>query len=379
MPRVYHLITDLAPGGAELFLARLAPRLVAEGIPCAVGALGAGGVAADMLREVGLPVTCCGMPRGWLTLNGLRILRRDLRAFRPDVVQTWLYHADLVGLAARFLGVPRIVWNLRCSDLRLTHYRLRTRLVVGACARLSRLPDMVLANSQAGLEHHLRLGYRPRASAVIPNGIDLDVFKPAPDARGEVRAALGLADRDILIGLPARWDPMKGHALFAQAAGQALRQAPGLRFLLYGQGIDGENAALVAALAQAGAEKACLLLGRRQDTPRLHAALDIACSSSLHGEGFSNALAEAMACGVPCVGSAVGDTAAIVGDTGRVVPPGDAEALAQGMLELARLGREQRAQLGGMARHRIQRHFSLELAVARYAEVYRGFCCVYNT
>jgi glycosyltransferase involved in cell wall biosynthesis len=374
MPRVYHLITDLAPGGAELFLARLAPRLASEGIPCAVGALGIGGVAADMLREADLSVTCCGMPRGRLTLNGLRILRRDLRAFRPDIVQTWLYHADLVGLAARFLSAPRIVWNLRCSDLRLEHYRPRTRLVVRACAWLSRLPDMILANSQAGLEHHLRLGYRPRASAVIPNGIDLEAFKPDPKARREVRAALGLADKDILIGLPARRDPMKGHALFAQATGQALRQAPGLRFLLYGQGIDGENAELATALAQADADQASLLLGRRQDTPRLHAALDIACSSSLYGEGFSNALAEAMACGVPCVGSAVGDTAAIVGDTGMIVPPGDAEALAQGMLELARLTREQRAQLGAKARQRIREHFSLELAVTRYAEVYRRLC-----
>lgn len=374
MPRVYHLITNLAPGGAELFLARLAPRLAAEGIPCAVGALGTGGVAAEILREAGLSVTCCGMARGRLTLNGLRVLYRDVRRFAPDIVQTWLYHADLVGLAARLLGAPRIVWNLRCSDLRLEHYRLRTRLVVRACARLSRLPDMVLANSQAGLEHHLSLGYRPRAMAVIPNGIDLDVFRPATDARGEVRAALGLADTDILIGLPARWDPMKGHALFAQAAGLALRQEPGLRFLLYGQGIDGNNAELATALTQAGAEKSCLLLGRRQDTPRLHAALDIACSSSLHGEGFSNALAEAMACGVPCVGSAVGDTAAIVGDTGRVVPPGDAEALALGMLELARLTREQRLELGAKARQRIRENFSLELAVTRYAELYRGLC-----
>lgn len=378
MPRVYHLITDLAPGGAELFLARLAPRLAAEGIPCAVGALGIGGIAADMLREAGLPVTCCGMPRGRLTLNGLRILYRDLRSFAPDIVQTWLYHADLVGLAARLLGAPRIVWNLRCSDPRLTHYRLRTRLVVRACALLSRLPDMVLANSQAGLEHHLSLGYRPRATAVIPNGIDLDVFKPDPAARREVRAALGLVDTDIIIGLPARWDPMKGHAVLAQAAGLALRQAPGLRFLLYGQGIDGENAELAAALAQAGADRATLLLGRRQDTPRLHAALDIACSSSLHGEGFSNALAEAMACGVPCLGSAVGDTAAIVGDTGRLVPPDDAEALAQGMLELARLTREQRARLGAKARQRIRENFSLELAVTRYAEVYRGLCGVFR-
>ncbi len=371
MPRVYHLITDLAPGGAELFLARLAPRLVTAGIPCAVGALGKGGLAADMLREAGLPVTCCGMPRGWLSPNGLRILYRDLRSFAPDIVQTWLYHADLVGLGASFLGVSRIVWNLRCSDLCLANYRRRTRLVVRACAWLSGLPDMVLANSKAGLEHHQGLGYRPRASAVIPNGIDLEVFKPDPEARGEVRAALGLADTDILVGLPARWDPMKGHAVFARAAGLALRRNPGLRFLLYGQGIDGSNAGLTTALTQAGALETFQLLGRRGDTPRLHAALDIACSSSLHGEGFSNALAEAMACGVPCVGSDVGDTAAIIGDTGRVVPPNDAQALALGILEMAELGRERCSLLGVHARLRIQECYSLEHAVTRYAELYR--------
>ena len=370
MPRVLHVITDLAPGGAELFLSRLAPRLRDRSIACAVCALGTGGAVAELLEQGGVTVTCCGMARGRVSLSGLARLRRVIREFHPDIVQTWLYHADLLGLGARLCGVRHVVWNLRCSDMRLEHYRRSTRLVVAACAKLSFLPDLVVVNSQAGREHHRTLGYRPKKWVVIPNGVDTELFRPSNEARSAVRQELGVADNDILVGVPARFDPMKGYSVLARAAGIALEREPNLWFVLYGQDMDRGNAPLLEMLRQAGALERTHLLGRREDAQRVHASLDMGCSSSLWGEGFSNALAEVMACGAPCVATDVGGNVDILGDTGHIVPPNDPETLAQGILDLARMPGQVRGDLGARARERILEYLSLEQAVERYAELY---------
>jgi len=368
--RIYNLITCLETGGAEVFLYRLSKGLLERGHEVRVGSLVRSGPVDQWLREAGVAVDVLDMTPGRPSLKALALFMRIQRQYRPDVLQTWMYHADLMGLSARLLGQKRIFWNVRCTDMDLEHYSRVTALTVRACARLSRLPLAVLTNAHAALEFHRRMGYRPREFRVIPNGYDTSVLQPDPRARAEVRQELGVGEGEVLAGLAARFDPMKGHLLFARAAGLALQQAPQLRFALYGAGIDAGNSQLVQALRESGALQHCRLLGRRDDAERVHAALDLGVSSSLFGEGFSNTVAETMACGAPCVGTEVGDTGRIIADTGVTVPPNDAEALARGLVELANMAPESRRELGQRARQRIEEHYALERIVDAYEELY---------
>ena len=242
-------------------------------------------------------------------------------------MQTWLYHADLLGWAAAGLaGVKFLVWNIRSSDIDTSQYKPLSGLVIRACARLSGRPQAVVVNSLAGQAVHTGLGYHPRRWVHIPNGVDVDRYKPDPDARRAVRAELGLPVDAILIGMNARYDPMKNHSGFIQAAGKLVRSSLDVHFLLAGQDVDPGNTVLVDLIGRENLAGRVHLLGRCEDVPLLDAALDILAMTSSFGEGFPNAVAEAMACGITCAVTDVGDAALLVGNTGRVVSAGTTPA-----------------------------------------------------
>jgi glycosyltransferase involved in cell wall biosynthesis len=325
----------------------------------------------EEIRGLGIPVRSLELEAGRPTLGALLRLTSWLRRERPDLLQTWLYHSDLLGLlAAKAAGVRRVAWNIRNSEMDLSRYRPLSGLVVRTCARLSGWPQAVISNSQAGREFHARFGYHPRRWAVIPNGIDVEAYHPDGKARLEIRKELGLDERAVLIGQVARYDPMKGQSLFLRAAGRLVRAGARVSFVMVGQEVTPQNPALAEVIGEEALEGRVHLLGRRDDTPRLYAALDILASPSVFGEGFPNVVAEAMACGVPCTVTDVGDSALLVGETGRVVRPGDPEALAAAWQELVSAGPRVRQQLGGGARRRVAEHFSLEKTIAAYQQLY---------
>jgi len=251
----------------------------------------------------------------------------------------------------------------------MSHYRRLSGWTVRLCALLSGWPQAVVVNSEAGSAFHAQYGYRPRQWALIPNGIDTQHFHPDASARQEVRRELGLAPEALLIGLIARFDPMKDHATFLSAAGHLARVEARAQFVLVGEHVTVDNPELSALIAQSQLSERVHLLGPRSDMPRLTAALDIASSSSI-SEGFSNVIGEAMACGVPCVVTDVGDSARIVEETGIVVPPRNPPALMEGWQKLIGLGQAGRQQMGWMARKRIQQYYSLEWIVQRYETFY---------
>ncbi len=352
-------------------LARLAAALDGERFASSVVALGTLEPLGERLRQLGAAPLSVGMRPGRPDPRGVARLARYISSLRPHVVQTWLYHADLVGgLAAQLAGRPPVVWNVRHSNLDPAANSTSTLLAARACARLSRwLPHTILCNSQAAADLHAGIGYAADKLRVIPNGFDVERWRPDAAARAAVRQGLGVDDSTPLVGLAARFHPQKDHRTFALAAGRLAARRPDVRFVLVGDGITWENAELVRWLREAGAAEAALLLGRREEMPALTAALDVAVSSSL-GESFANTLGEAMACGVPCVATDVGDSAALVGDTGIIAPPGDPAALAAAMETLVALGPAGRAVLGGRARRRIVDEYSIGRVASRYAELY---------
>ena len=367
------IITGLSTGGAEMMLLKLLERLDPARFSPHVISLTSLGEIGPRIQALGIPVEVLGMRPGRLPspITFARLVQR-LKAIKPDVVHTWMYHADLVGgLAARLAGVPTIAWNIRQSNLSRDHTKWSTRAVAHLCAKASRwIPDRIVCNSQTARAIHISIGYDPRHFIILPNGFDLSRFYPDPSSRHAVRTELGLPDHALLIGLIARFDPQKNHQGFCEAAGQLHQQQPEVHFLLAGMDIDEKNPLIREWVQRYGIAEVTHLLGLRQDIPRLTATLDIASSSSSYGEAFPNVIGEAMACGVPCVVTDVGDSAYIVGDAGRVVAPGDMTGLAAAWAQLLAMPDTERRALGQRARARIAEHFEIGAVVKRYEAFY---------
>lgn len=370
--RVAHLITGLGSGGAEAMLCKLCLHMDRSRFENRVYALTEGGLVAEQLRAAGIPVVSLGSRRGTVDPRAIWRLWRALRAYRPDLLQTWLYHADLLGtLVAPLAGIPHLAWNIRCSDMDFSHYSRLTRLVVSLCAILSHRPDRVVVNSEHGRRvHEMRLGYHPRRWDVIPNGFDLEHFRPAPEMRARLRRELGVPENCLLAGLVARFDPMKDHRGFLQAARSVADGVDDVHFVLVGRDVTPGNVLLASWIREFHLESRVHCLGERADLNQLMPALDIAVLASAFGEGFPNVLGEAMACGVPCVTTDVGDAAILVGGNGRVVPPRAPSALSSAMSELLHLSAQKRGELGAAARERISAQYGIEAVVERYGKLY---------
>lgn len=374
--KIMHVITGLNVGGAETMLYRLSTHMDVVRFQSRVVSLIEPGIMGKSLEEAGIRVDSLGMRRGVPSPGGLIRLAKLIRHWRPDVVQTWLYHADLAGLIASKLAFPfgnrpKVAWNIRCSFMALDEYRKMTGMTLRACTALSRWPDMVLTNSHEAKRFHKDIGYRPKEFDVIPNGFDLKRFKPDKNARISVRNELSIDPEQLIIGQVARFDAMKDHKTMIKAAAGVARKH-NATFVFAGRGMDYDNLDLAAWINQAGLETSRIrLLGERSDSARLMAGMDIHVSSST-GESFPNVVGESMACGVPNVVTDVGDSARLVGDTGLVVPPSDSDALHDGLVSMATMSAEARKVLGQKARERLEKQYGLSAIVKRYEVMYEA-------
>ncbi len=357
---VMHVITGLDTGGAERMLANLCIAQHQDGASPTVVSLSPGGSQRDRLLSAGVTVRDLGLRRGIPNPVALFRLAGIIRREKPAVIQSWMYHADLVALLALFLSgrrrQTRLYWGVRCSDVDLGAYPVSLRIVVRLCALLSRFADGVVFNSKAGQVAHRKLGYRPRHSVVIDNGFDTGAFAPDGMAGKQVRQELGLSEDAFVIATVARFDRMKGHETLLAA----VRRTRDVDCLVIGAGTE----------ALAGKTRV-MPLGERDDVPKLLSAVDALVSPSHFGEGFSNAIGEAMASGLPVVATDVGDAARIIGDAGLVVPPRDPDALASALARL-RDDAGLRRDLGEKARAQIERSFGLRRSIGAFEALHNA-------
>jgi glycosyltransferase involved in cell wall biosynthesis len=387
--RVMHVITGLSTGGAETMLLKLLSA-ASGSMEHVVVSLGDEGTIGPRIATLGVPVHCLGLrrnaPNPFRALSILPLARR----IGPQLIQGWMYHGNLtasmaaLGLQKNVLrksalgNMPRqkppVLWNIRQTVYDLRRERWLTARLIRLGARLSSGPAAIIYNSQTSASQHKSLGYRAEKRVIIPNGFDCQVLRPDQAARKAVRTEMGIADDTVLVGLVARYHPMKDHIGFLQAAAIVVRSHPQTRFVLAGAGVSSTQPALVEAIQQNELRDCVILLGERSDISRLNNAFDIGCSASAWGEGFSNSIGEAMACGVPCAVTDVGDSAYIVADSGFVAPPRAPEALAKAIAGLIKIGRSGRQQLGTKARQRIETEFSLPAIVQNYENLYLTIC-----
>jgi glycosyltransferase involved in cell wall biosynthesis len=370
--RILHIINDLSIGGSELMLYKLLSRADREGFEPTVISLNGVGRLGDRVRELGIPVEAVGVKASPTRALSLVRLSRAARRIRPDLIQGWMYHGNLAAQFAAMLA-PRpasVLWNIRQSLYSLQDEKPATAKAIRLGARLSNWPARILNNSQKSVIQHAAIGYRGDRTVVIPNGFDTDTFVPSDEARASVRSELGVPGGAILVGRVGRYHHTKDYPTFLRAAALLLREHADTQFVLAGKGINWNNSDLRGLAQGLGLVERIHFLDERLDMKRITAALDIAVSSS-RAEGFPNVIGEAMACGVPCVATDVGDSAFLIGDTGRVVPAEDCGSLAEACKDLIGLGRGARRNLGLAARSRIISRYSLAPVVQRYESLYQ--------
>lgn len=369
-----HVINDLSVGGAEMMLYKLLSGADSGRFRHAVVSLGRRSVLDERVEALGVPVHNIGMrPARPPAPREVARLASVVRRLDPELIHGWMYHGSLAAQLARATAARRAptVWSIHSCNDDLTLEKRMTSAIIRLCARLSRRPARIIYVAAESRHRHEAMGYSAGRALVIPNGFDTTRFAPSSEARAAVRAELGVSEDHLLIGLIGRFHPMKDHINFLRAAALLSEDYHAARFLLVGREVDDANPTLRGLVASYGLEGRTHLLGERDDVHRLTAALDICSLSSSYGESFPLVVGEAMACGVPCVVTDVGDAGMLVGATGLVVPTQDSEALAEAWRELIRLGPPGRVQLGEAARERIRENFQLASVIARYEALYR--------
>jgi glycosyltransferase involved in cell wall biosynthesis len=370
---VLHIISNLERGGAEGVLFRLctADRSSTH-VVISLTTLGHYG---PLLRTRQIAAHSLCLIPGRLNLSGLMRLFALLRRYRPDIVQTWMYHADLIGgVVARLAGIRNVFWGVRHGLINPGALRQTTRFVVGCCALLSGLiPQRVVSCSELGAKAHVDMGYAAEKLRVIPNGFDIDVLSIDLEARRAFRAAEGISETVPLFGMVARFDPHKDHETLIRALAILKKKGSDFLCLLAGSGMDSTNLTLLSSLEQSSVADRVTLLGARDDIPSLMNALDIHVLSS-KGEAFPNVLGEAMACGTPCVATEVGDARLIIGTTGWLTPPGNASALAEALdSALEEMGDASAWQhRSKVCRDRIVGSYSIATMLSAYSRVWQG-------
>lgn len=363
--RVALLIRSLNPGGAERQLALLARGLADRGHdvfvytfypPTDQDAVNVGGARLISLDKRG---------RGDVLSFGMR-LRSELRRSRPAVIYSFLPDANVFAALMRLSGVHgRFVWGVRAARVEWGQYARAARWSFLISAALSRVPDAIVYNSRAGVAYHMAQGYRGRRQIVIPNGFDVEEFRPDPDARNRIRQEWQVPADAVVIGLVGRVDPMKGQTMLLDAAAQLPHPRSNLRLAFAGAGTELASSGELSRLAHArGLGEHCIWAGPRRDMRAVYNALDVAVLAS-RAEGLPNVVGEAMACGVPCVVTPAGDSADLVGDTGQVAAAASAAALANALREMLALSAADRRRLGLAARARIQQQFGIPAMIER--------------
>ncbi|MBI4902865.1 MAG: glycosyltransferase [Acidobacteria bacterium] len=367
---IVHLITGLGTGGAETMLFRLLSRTNSTIYsPTVISLLPCRGLKlTKAIEDLGIPVRSVEMPIGPGLLWKLPRLVRMIRAAVPEIIMGWEVHGNLFSQLSRLLTPSRLVWNVRGSLDNVASEKRRTRMLISALGVASRLPDRIVYNSRRSALQHEAAGFSRDRTVVIPNGFDGDSFRPDAEARSSVRRELNVPSDHAIVGMVGRAHAVKNHRGFLSAMARVAGRSP-FHAVLIGRGVDSSNAGLVRQIAESGLPGRVHLLGERADIPRLTAAFDVAVSASL-AEAFPNVVGEAMACGVPCLVTDVGDSAWMVGDTGVVVRPEDEDAMARGIERLLRMSVQDRIQLGRAARCRILSQFSLHDVAERFDQLY---------
>jgi glycosyltransferase involved in cell wall biosynthesis len=325
--KIFFLIRALTYGGAERQLTILSKGLQERGHDVVIAVFYAGGPLEKELRGTNVRILALEKRGRWDFLRFVLRLIMTVRRECPDVIHGYLWDPNLLTVILRpFFPNIKMIWGIRSSGRDIRKETWLERLSIKLSSRLSRFPNAIIANSQVGRNHYVAQGYPREKMVVIPNGVDTERFRPNQETGRRIRQEWGLTERHHIAGIVGRFSPIKDHPNFLKAAGLLAKERNDVRFVCVGDGAAEYRQTLQALAEELGLKETLIWNAAREDMAAVYNAMNILVSSS-SSEGLSNVIGEAMACGVPCVVTNVGDSAWVVGDTGEVVPPNDPVAL----------------------------------------------------
>ena len=367
---ILHCITGLSGDGAQRMLLRLVRGLEKHGVRNMVVSLGDRGALAPEFEASGVPVRALRMSGAASFVSGLLAFRSAVREFAPDIIQGWMYHANLLSIFVRDARGSRlpVLWSVRRGLDDLGERKRATHALVRGSAWLSSRASRIIYCSQRSREQHEAAGFSGHAPVVLGNGFDTELFAPHPECRTSFRRELGLGENDVLIGNVGRFDVAKGHRILIEAFCNVAARHPAAHLVCVGRGLDTQLVPRGVPLAVA---KRIHLLSERQRVHEVFPAFDLYCSSSI-AEGFPNVIAEALSTALPVVATDTGATRELVGSRGVIVQPRSAAALEAGLEKMLGEPPDSRRARGEAGRDFILREHSLARVVRLYLELYEG-------
>ena len=371
-PKILHIINSLGTGGAEMMLCKL---LENRSLDHVVLTLKSGGALRERAKASGAEIYDLGISgKGLKLLRNYAKLEAIVRGVNPDIVQGWMYHGNLAAslafMTAKRGQKPKIVWNVRHSlhDIRFEKWGTRTIIWLGKL--LAKRTSKILYNSALSAKQHEKYGFPAAKTKLIPNGFDLEIFRPDPEARARLCSELNIPPQRKLFCHIARFHPMKDHELLLRAFGLLHNLHPDVHLILIGRDVTMDNPELSMWIKAAKVEGHVSCLGQRHDIPQIWPGVDFSCLSSAWGEGFPNVLGEAMASGVPCVSTDVGDAGWVIGEHGELVSPGDPAGYSAAMTRCVQMDKDTYSAKSENARNWIADNFSISRVVGMYEGFY---------
>lgn len=367
--KIVHLITSLNIGGAE----RMLERLLKEGVDTRntlIISLSEKGEISKNLEDLGYRVFKIKLKKNFFSvLKGVFVLRRFFLTFRPDIIQTWLYHSNILGsIAASFLKIP-VVWNLRGTSIPQGFFSI-TNLIVGLSSFLSySMPNKIICCGESVKKAHKKLGFSKSKMVVLPNGYDFKNFKRNKQARCNIRKSYDISESNILIGSVGRFDLLKDHKNFIQACSLIRKRNKNIKFMIIGRDINIKNDALMSILIRHNMETDIILVDEQKDLNSFYSAMDIFCLHSF-SEGFPNVLVEAMANSLPCVSTNAGEAGIILNDPEFTVRVNNPTELSEKLLCMIELSTDKRKQLGLNNSNKVKKKYDIRKIKRIYFDLY---------
>ena len=367
--RIAFFITGLTTGGAELMLYHLIAQQPRLQNSLVIGLIGQGELVTRF-QELGVMVICLDL-KGTHKLKKLKILYQQLKQYKPDLISTWLPHADFLGsIYAKLLNVP-LIWGIHATNILSKQHSFSSRLSAWLCIHLFKsLPKTIVCCAQSTQQECAHIGYPAKRLMFIANGFNTQRFKPDLSAYQQLRQQLKLSPDTLIVGHIGRFSALKNQLGFLQMAKLITQQLSNVHFVMLGAQVDSHTPTLSQAIAELELPTVVHLLGLQSDTAPFIAGFDLSvCNSS--SEAFPLVIGEAMSCAVPCVANRVGDNAYLIADTGLTTTTNQADKIAEAALTILKLPYEQRTLLGQAARTRITQNFSLQQSGTQYLNLFQ--------
>lgn len=366
---IIHVIVGLPASGAELFLQRLSFEQRNANYHITVISLTTEGTLGEALRSRGVNVLFLGLSGVLSVPLVVYKLRKHISNIRPDIIQSWMYHADFFSSLAMFGLNKKLIWSVRCSNIPAGSYF--TLALMKICSLLSYVsPARVCYVAEASKVFHQSQGYSPKKSITIANGYDFSSLVYSEKKRNSFRESLSLDKHVTVFGLVGRFHKDKGQDILLEAFSKLKADISNYKILLVGRECNNDNHQLVNLINSYGLDENVILLGEQNDISGLLSAMDIYVMGS-RTEGFPNALAEAMSIGLPCIATNVGD-AALLADKYAILSEANSNSLADAILAVVKMPVEQRKMLGIHAADHVRKSFSIVEIKKLYDQLYHS-------